>query len=130
MQEIYDLKIFSGIDKTELENLISKLPREKFLSWEIIMNQWDVSDGKWYIIISGWVDVFINSEKITSLEAWDVFWEIALLNEDERTATIIASSDLETLVLSQEAILEIMNSDNYLNKEIMRRVQENIENNR
>jgi CRP-like cAMP-binding protein len=53
-----------------------------------------------------------------------------LLNEEDRTATVIAKTDLELLLITQDAILEIMSEDNSLNKEIMRRIQENIENNR
>lgn len=130
MRDIYDLQIFSGIEKNEIDDLIKNLRKEIFKSGEIIIRQWEESNWKWYIILSWEVSVEISWKKITSLWSWNIFWEIALLNEEERTATIIAETDLELLVLSQETIIEIMNQDNYLNKEIMRRVQENIENNR
>jgi CRP-like cAMP-binding protein len=113
-----------------VKNLLNNLEKESYLSGQIILNQWDENNWKGYIIISGQVDVIINSEKVTSLWEWEIFWEITLLNEEDRTATIIAKTDLELLVISQESLLEIMNEDNFLNKEIMRRVQENIENNR
>lgn len=130
MDELYNLKIFAGIDKEIVKNLLNNLEKETYISGQIILNQWDQNNWKWYIIISWEVDVLINSEKVTSLWEWEIFWEIALLNEEDRTATIIAKTDLELLVISQESVLEIMNEDNFLNKEIMRRVQENIENNR
>lgn len=130
MEELYNLKIFAGIDKEIVKNLLNNLEKESYLSGQIILNQWDENNWKGYIIISGQVDVIINSEKVTSLWEWEIFWEITLLNEEDRTATIIAKTDLELLVISQESLLEIMNEDNFLNKEIMRRVQENIENNR
>lgn len=130
MRDIYDLQIFSGIEKNEIDDLIKNLRKEIFKKGEIIIRQWEKSNWKWYIILSWEVSVEISWEKIASLVAWNIFWEIALLNEEERTATIIAETDLELLVLSQETIIEIMNQDNYLNKEIMRRVHENLENNR
>lgn len=130
MEELYNLKIFAGIDKEIVKNLLNNLEKESYLSGQIVLNQWDANNWKGYIIISGQVDVIINSEKVTSLWEWEIFWEITLLNEEDRTATIIAKTDLELLVISQESLLEIMNEDNFLNKEIMRRVQENIENNR
>lgn len=130
MRDIYDLQIFSGIEKNEIDDLIKNLRKEIFKNGEIIIRQWEESNWKWYIILSWKVSVEISWEKIASLDAWNIFWEIALLNEEERTATIIAETDLELLVLSQETIIEIMNQDNYLNKEIMRRVHENLENNR
>lgn len=125
MEELYNLKIFSWIDREIIKNIIDWLEQKSYISGQIIMNQWDENNWEWYIIISGWVDVLINSEKVTSLWAWEVFWEIALLNEEDRTATVTANSDLELLVITQDSILQIMNEDNSLNKEIMRRVQEN-----
>ncbi len=125
MEELYNLKIFSWIDREIIKNIIDWLEQKSYISGQIIMNQWDENNWEWYIIISGWVDVIINSEKVTSLWAWEVFWEIALLNEEDRTATVMANSDLELLVITQDSILQIMNEDNSLNKEIMRRVQEN-----
>lgn len=130
MDELYNLKIFTWIDKEIVKNIINILKKEAYTSGQIIINQWELSNWKWFIIIDWEVDIFINSEKITSLWKWEIFWEIALLNEEDRTATIIAKTDLEVLVITQDAILEIMNEDNSLNKEIMRRVSENIENNR
>lgn len=125
MEELYNLKIFSWIDREIIKNIIDWLEQKSYISGQIIMNQWDENNWEWYIIISGWVDVIINSEKVTSLWSWEVFWEIALLNEEDRTATVMANSDLELLVITQDSILQIMNEDNSLNKEIMRRVQEN-----
>ena len=125
MEELYNLKIFSWIDREIIKNIIDWLEQKSYISGQIIMNQWDENNWEWYIIISGWVDVIINSEKVTSLWTWEVFWEIALLNEEDRTATVMANSDLELLVITQDSILQIMNEDNSLNKEIMRRVQEN-----
>ncbi len=130
MDELYNLKIFTWIDKDVVKNIINNLKKESYTIGQVIINQWDLSNWKGFIIIDWEVDIFINNEKITSLWKWEVFWEIALLNEEDRTATIIAKTDLEVLVITQDAILEIMNEDNSLNKEIMRRVSENIENNR
>jgi len=39
MQEIYDLKIFSGIEKNEIDDLIKNLRKEIFKKGEIIIRQ-------------------------------------------------------------------------------------------
>jgi len=58
-----------------------------------------------------------------------MFGEIALLNEEARTATIIAEEDVETIVLSQDILFTMIENDNNsINKEIMRRMEENLEN--
>lgn len=57
-----------------------------------------------------------------------MFGEIALLNEELRSATVVAESDVSVAILSQDALFEMIeNDDNSINKEIMRRMEENLE---
>lgn len=126
---VYELQIFSGIERPIVDMIVDDCPREMFKKGEIIMEQGDMPDGKWYIIKSGKVQVSVNDEEITVLEKGDIFGEIALLNEEERSATIKALSNLETIVLSQEDIFTMIeNDENTINKEIIRRMEENLEN--
>lgn len=53
---------------------------------------------------------------------------MALLSEEERSATVIAREATEALVLSQDVLLQIIQeSDPTLCKDIMRRMEENLE---
>ena len=57
-----------------------------------------------------------------------MFGEIALLNEEQRTATVEALSDVETIVMTQQDILNMLNNDeSNINKEIIRRMEMNLE---
>lgn len=126
---IYNLHIFKGIEESIIDDIIEKCPREFFKKWKVIIQQWEMSNGKGYIIRSGKVKVCINGKQIAELSTGDIFWEIALLNEESRSATIEAIKELETIVVSQEDIINMINSDeNNINKEIMRRIEENLEN--
>lgn len=58
-----------------------------------------------------------------------MFGEIALLNEEPRSATIVAQTDVTAIILSQDTLFQmIQNDDNTINKEIMRRMEQNLEN--
>jgi len=121
--------MFDGIDETVVEEIITNAGREKFLSGEVIMQQDDFPNGKGYIIEEGSVDVWVNGDATAKLTSGDMFWEIALLNEEPRTATIIAESDVTVIVLSQDVLFQMIENDsNTINKEIMRRMEENLEN--
>lgn len=130
MQNIYSLKIFNWLNKGTIDFILKNSKIEKFSSWEIILLQWENSNWKWYIIKSWEVEVEIWWKNITILWVWEIFWEIALLNEEERTATVKANTNVELIVLTQENLFEIINSWNEtINKDIMKRIEENLNNN-
>jgi CRP-like cAMP-binding protein len=123
------LKIFEGIDDTIVENILSEAQREDFWVGQIIIEQGEHPDGKGYIIESWSVDVWVYGKQTAVLSTWDIFWEIALLNEEPRTASVIARETTTVIVLSQETLFAMIeNDDNTINKEIMRRMEENLEN--
>ena len=126
---IYNLAIFRWIEKETVDSIILNCDEENFSAGEIIITQWEESNWKWYIIKNGSVKVSINWKKIVELTQWNIVWEIALLNEEERTATVEAITDTTMIVLTLDNLIDMINSDeNNINKEIMRRIEENLEN--
>lgn len=126
---IYWLKIFSWIDKEIVDSIIELSEKRKYKNGEIIISEGEESNGEWYIIKKWNVDISINAKKIAELSSGDIFWEIALLNEDKRNATVKSINDVEVIVLSLESLLKIIDNDSsYINKLIIDRIEENIEN--
>lgn len=127
-ENIYHLQIFQWIEKSIIDNIIENCENRKYSNWEIIIVEWEESNQEWYIIKSGRVSIQIAGSKIAELWAWDIVWEIALLNDEERTASVIANTDIEMIVLSLDHLIEMINNDeNKINKEIMRRMEENLD---
>ncbi|EFK96442.1 hypothetical protein LDC_1539 [sediment metagenome] len=57
-----------------------------------------------------------------------MFGEIALLNEDKRSATVEAMSDTRVIVITQESLIGMINNgDNSINKYIIQRIEENMQ---
>jgi len=128
-ENIYNLTIFKWIDRETISSIIQNCEEENFAAGEIIVTQWDQSNWKWYIIKQGAVKVSINDQKIVDLSEWNIVGEIALLNEEERTATVEAISDTQMIILTIDDLIDMINNDeNKINKEIMRRIEENLEN--
>lgn len=122
-----NIKIFEGIAEEDVKEILKHCEIEIFLKGQHIMTQWEESNGKGYIIKQGNVDVVRNGENIARLSEWEVFWEIALLSEEERTATIKAITDVETYVIEQVTLIEVVNNySNSLNKEIISRIEMNM----
>ncbi len=127
-ENILNLEIFKWIDKQTVEEIILSIPEKKYKNWEIILIENSPSNWEWYIIKSGRVKVSIKWQKIAELSAWNIVWEIALLNEETRTATVEALEDTTMLILTLNVLINMINNDdNSINKEIIRRMEQNLE---
>ncbi len=126
---VKQLKIFQWIEPNVVESIVDTAQREEFTAGTIILEQGDVSNGTWYIIEKWTVTVWVNGKQTAELKEWEMFWEFALLNEEPRSATIIAKTDCTCIILSEETLFQmIQNDNNSINKEVMRRMEENLEN--
>jgi len=126
-ESIYSLKIFEWFDKEVIDSIINNCEIRAISSWEMIIVEWEESNWEWYILKRWKVSISIKWNRIAELSSGDIFWEIALLNEEERTATVTASSDIEVIVLNLENLIEMINNDeNKINKTIMNRIEENL----
>lgn len=122
------LQIFDGIEESTMRDILDSAERTGFRAGTVIMEQGDAPNGLGYIIEKWTVDVWIDMTQTTTLTDGEMFGEIALLNEEPRTATIVAKTDTIAIVLSQEILFQMIeNDDNSINKEIMRRMEENLE---
>ena len=126
-ERIYSLKIFEWIDKEIIDNIIKNCEVRKYLQREIIIMEHEESNWEWYILKSGNVEIIIWGQKVAELGFWDIFWEIALLNEENRTATVRALKDCEVLVLNFDHLMDLINNgSNLINKTILSRIEENL----
>ena len=126
---IKDIYFFQWIDTNFINKIIDNSRREKITEWEIIIKQWDTPDDTAYIIQEWRVSVTINWTFITELKEWNVFWEIALVTNENRTATIKANSDVILLKINKELLLSVMKElENWaeIKKEILNRIKENL----
>ena len=126
-ENIYSLEIFKWIDKQVVDSIVNNCPTRKYSKWTVIVKEWEQSNWEWYIIKKWVTGITINNQKIAELWIGNLFWEIALLNEEKRTASVIALEDIEVIVLSLENLIEMINNDsNNINKLIINRIEENI----
>lgn len=126
-ERIYSLKIFEWIEKDTIKKIINECEVREYTDWEIIIMEWENSNWEWYIIKSWNVEIIIWGKRVAELGTWDIFWEIALLNEESRTATVRATRDLKVFVLNIDHLMELINNwSNLINKTILSRIEENL----
>lgn len=127
LESIYSLKIFHWFDKEIVDSIVNNCEHRKYSMWELIIAEWEMSNWEWYILKKWKVTISIWGKKVAELNPGDIFWEIALLNEEERTATVKSATDIEVIVLNLETLIKIINNDtNNINKLIIERIEENL----
>lgn len=127
-EKIYSLKIFEWLDQKTIDNILNSCQERHYKEGEIILKENTPSNWEWYIIKSWNVSVFIWEKKVANLELGDIFWEMWLLNEEDRNATVVAWNELVLIVLKLEHLIEMINSwSDYINKTIIKRIEENLE---
>ena len=126
--KLKDIYLFESIDDNLICYIIDNARRVEYVEGDSVIYEWQASDNNAYIIQSGKAIVEKEWEKIASLKEWDIFWEIALITNEKRTATIRAETDLILLKINKELLHKIIKEfKNWkkIQEEIIKRIKEN-----
>lgn len=129
MIALKDIYIFKDISKDFINIVVDNSRRAEFEKWKIILKQWDFSNLEAYIIQSWEAEVSIYDKVVKTLWPGEIFWEIALVTNEPRTATVKAKTDLIVQKINQELLHKILKDfpNGEKIKEIMReRILENL----
>ena len=104
--------LFSGLEEEDLSSLINVASRRKYAKDAVVFFENEIGDAL-FMILSGRVKVTILSDDgreiiLSMLSEHDFFGEMSLLDNEPRSATAIALSETEILVLHQKDFLSIV----------------------
>jgi len=118
--------IFSGTPAEALAELVDLLEEVSFEAGRTI-----IEDGEWsttmYIIVEGRVRVDRGGRTFTYLQAGDVFGEMASLNSEPRSASIIAVEDTRLLRLDQAPLFDLLNRQPIVAQGIVRNIGQRLQ---
>lgn len=117
IQKLKKLYIFEWMDEDFLKQLLKISKIENYKANEIILKEWDTTQN-WYILINGIVSVIKGEKIINTIFEWDIFWEIGLVLNEPRTATIKSETDIQVLVISKNWLDKFF--DGYTNWEFIK----------
>lgn len=109
LEKIKKLYVFEWFEENFLQKIINQSQIENFSKWDEIILEWEKS-WKAFVIISGIVSIIKNWKNINTLFEWDIFWEISLVTNEKRTATVKAETDIKVLTFDKNTLLEIINT--------------------
>ena len=97
------VKILQSLSEKQLLKIVKSLETINYSDGDEIIVQGDEGD-KFYMIASGEVIVFVNHAEVAKLKSGSYFGEMALMNDDRRNATIVASGDVVCLTLDRNEV--------------------------
>lgn len=113
------IQIFRDTSDSRLIEICKLMHKEKYEAKSIIFKEGEMGD-KLYLIKSGKVKVYKNSNFIRELEEGSCFGEIALLVNEPRSATVFAVNDVSIYTLTKDNFNSFIDKHmlNYLAKKI------------
>jgi CRP-like cAMP-binding protein len=85
----------------------------------IIFREGDKAD-QLYVIKSGQVRIQIGNRSVAELSANSIFGEMALIDNEPRSATAIAATDVELVAVSEKQFLFLVSQTPYFALKVMR----------
>ena len=117
------VKLFANLSEHERKKLSQSFVLEKFSAGQTIVKQGDPGKS-FYIIKEGSARVEADGKEVSSLKAGTYFGEMALLNDEVRKASVIASVDMECFVIDRETFTRLLGSlQHILNRETQQRME-------
>lgn len=106
------IPVFSCLDEAALRRLAQVAIRKKFLRNTVLLSEGDITDSL-YVIVSGKVKTIINDENgreiILSISGpGEYFGEMALIDGEPRSATIVTREPCQFLIFSKEDLREVL----------------------
>jgi len=119
IEAIKSVPMFSELDKKHLE-LISKQFDEVTLSAGNLLAEEGKIGQEFIILLEGQARVEREGKQINTLFTGSFFGEIALLDRGPRTASVIAETDVDLLVLSAQYFDDLLDEIPELSRALLR----------
>ena len=115
MEMLAKVSLFKGLKDRQLKLMADRLVEKTYSTGSKIIEQGRVGFGL-FIIGSGKAEVQFESEEgstsvVNTLDVYDFFGEIALLDDGPRSASVVATEETTCLILNRIDFISIMMED-------------------
>ena len=109
LESLRNVTLFSSCSTKDLEKIAKAGDEITLPAGSLVVDQGQTGREA-YVIIKGSVTVRRNGKKVATLGAGSVVGELSLLDHGPRTASVVADTDLEVLVISQRQFLAVIDA--------------------
>jgi CRP-like cAMP-binding protein len=104
--QLRDVPFFSGLSKRELATVAQQIDEVEVDAGAVLATEGDFGH-EFFVIMDGTAEVLRGDAPIAELGPGEFFGEMALLDEDRRTATVKAISPMKLLVMTRTSFRSI-----------------------
>jgi small-conductance mechanosensitive channel/CRP-like cAMP-binding protein len=131
-RELRGLDVFSPLSDAQIESLARNSVIHRYSANEVLVRQGEAGDSL-FTIKSGRVRVDVRDDKgqvitVDTIEADGFFGEMSLLTGEPRSASIIAETETEVVVVDKAAFAEVLKSDSNLPDALSRELNQRLQN--
>lgn len=121
--QLKDVPFFGGLSKRELATVAQLTDEVDVEAGRVLVREGD-SGHEFFVIIDGTAEVLRNDAPIAELGPGEFFGEMALLDEDRRTATVRAISAMKVLVMTRKGFRDVDRSMPQLHAAVVDAIKE------
>jgi len=112
------IALFKALSFKELAKVLEIIKIKSFAEKTLIIHEGDMGD-EMYIILLGSVDVMISNKTIKTIPKGAYFGEMALVDKEIRSASILAREPTKTLVIQRDDLLSLFKRENRIGLKMM-----------
>ena len=122
VEVLRNIPLFAKIEPAKLKLLAFTSEHVRYMPGDELCRQGDHGDAA-YIILDGDADVLVNSPsgqvRVAGVGRNDIVGEIAILCDVPRTATVVAKTDVDSLMVSKDGFFHLVTQFPQVGIEIM-----------
>jgi CRP-like cAMP-binding protein len=98
-ERLRQVPLFNGLSKRDLRRLAGKVRERRYKQGTAVVQEGKMSGIGFFVITDGEASVQVGGKEVSRLGPGDHFGELALINEDARTASVTAVTRLRCHVI-------------------------------
>jgi CRP-like cAMP-binding protein len=110
VEVLSSMATFEGCARQDIELLADAVDgRSVINAGETLCAEGDAAD-RWWVVVSGRADVVVNGNVVGSIGKYETIGELALFDDQPRSATITAAEDLDVFAFEKANFLQLVST--------------------
>jgi hypothetical protein len=119
------IPLFSELDYKEISKIVDLMNFRKILINNNVVVEGEVGN-ELFVILKGTANVVLKNNIIANLVTGNYFGEISLIDSERRSATVVATSDIDVLILDRQNLNLLLINESQLSVKILWRLAQTL----